>query len=354
MRKAKAKVLAGLSGGVDSAVAAMLLVERGYAVTGVMMAVYGGEGGGAGNACYGPGEAEDMARAGEVAAVLGIPFHVINCVDDYEKQVLAYFKRSYLAGETPNPCLRCNQAVKFGLLPARARSLGLEAEFFATGHYARTVFSEKYGLTLLARGADRRRDQSYFLCRLKREQLASAIFPLGDLEKEAVRALAKKAGLPVHDLPDSQDFYAGRYQELLRMAPLEGAIVDSAGTELGRHQGYWNFTPGQRRGLGLTTAEPVYVLRVDPRRNQVVVGSRQAALSASCLIAEPHFFVSPARADAALRVKIRSAQEPVPVTVTEENGRFRLFFDSPQPAPAPGQAAVLYAEDVVLGSGIIQ
>ena len=174
MKKPSKNVLVGLSGGVDSAVAAMLLVEAGFSVTGVTMAVYGGEEGPPGNACYGPGEAEDISKAEKIAAHLGIPFHVINCVDAYAEHVLGYFRQSYLDGSTPNPCVRCNCMVKFGILPSRAKSKGLEADFFATGHYARTAFSQEYGQWVLLRGADHRRDQSYFLYRLTAAQLGCA------------------------------------------------------------------------------------------------------------------------------------------------------------------------------------
>jgi tRNA-specific 2-thiouridylase len=250
--------------------------------------------------------------------------------------------------------VRCNHALKFGILPARARSLGLEAEFFATGHYARVARSPEYGVRLLLRAADRRRDQSYFLCRLTPEQVESALFPLGELAKEEVRELAKKAGLPVHGEPDSQDFYSGQYQDLLGAPPLAGAIVDEAGKELGRHGGYWNFTPGQRRGLGIAASEPLYVLRVDPVRNRVVVGPKTALLRDSCLLADPRFFVPLRRITSALSARLRSSQEPIAVTTREEGGMLRLFFASPQPVPAPGQSAVLYENDTLVGSGIIR
>jgi tRNA-specific 2-thiouridylase len=352
LKKSSGSVLVGLSGGVDSAVAAMLLVEAGYSVTGVIMAIYGGEKGNPGNACYGP-EEEDIERAGKVAAHLDIPFQVIDCVDAYAKQVLTYFRETYLAGNTPNPCIRCNCGLKFGLLPARAKSMGLKADFFATGHYARKFFSRQYGRWLLLRGADPRRDQSYFLYRLTAAHIANAVFPLGEMSKEDVRALAGRAGLPVRDSPDSQDFYSGKYQDLLGVAPLEGAIVDTAGKEVGRHRGYWNFTPGQRRGLGVSLGEPVYVLSVDPVRNQVVVGARSEASRASCLLTDTHFHIPPREVQGPLTARLRSSQEPVPVTVREEGKTLRLFFDEAQRGVAPGQSAVLYDGDIVVGGGVI-
>jgi tRNA-specific 2-thiouridylase len=354
MKKTSKNVLVGLSGGVDSAVAALLLIEAGFSVTGAAMSVYGGKEGPPGNACYGPGEAEDIRKAGEVAAHLGIPFHVIDCVDAYAEHVLGYFRQTYLGGGTPNPCVRCNAMIKFGLLPARARSQGIRADFFATGHYARTAESREYGQRVLLRGVDRRRDQSYFLYRLTAAQLESALFPLGDMGKDAVRGLAARAGLPVHDLPDSQDFYSGAYQELLGKAPLDGAVVDRAGNELGRHQGYWNFTPGQRKGLGISRAEPVYVLAVDPASNRVVVGNRSESSSSSCRLEHAHWHLPLGRVRNALTVRLRSSQEPAPATAREEDGTIRLFFDQPQHGVAPGQSAVLYDGDIVVGGGIIR
>jgi tRNA-specific 2-thiouridylase len=347
------KALVGLSGGVDSAVAAMLLVEAGFGVTGVFMAIYGGKEGPSGNACYGPGESGDIEKAGKVAAHLGIDFHVIDCVDAYAERVLGYFRETYLAGGTPNPCVRCNCVMKFGILPARARQRGLEADFFATGHYARTAFSREYGQRVLLRGADHRRDQSYFLYRLAPAQLESALFPLGDMDKKAVRELAKGAGLPVHDSPDSQDFYSGEYGDLLGVSPLEGAIVDKDGKELGRHQGYWNFTPGQRRGLKISRGEPLYVLKVDPLRNRVVVGVEREASSFSCRVEQAHFHIPLERVRGSLTVRLRSSQEPAPATARMEGEAIRLVFAQAQRGVAPGQSAVLYDGEIVVGGGVI-
>lgn len=353
------KVMVGLSGGVDSAVAALLLVRAGFSVTGVTMAVYGGPEGAptpdaCGNACYGPGEAEDIRKAGEVAAHLGIPFHVIDCVDAYAEHVLRYFREAYLAGDTPNPCVRCNHLVKFGILPVRAKAMGLDADLFATGHYVRAAFSEAYGRHVLMRGADRRKDQSYFLYRLTVGQIARTLFPLGGMGKGEVRGLARQAGLPVHDAPDSQDFYAGDYRDLLGAPPSEGTIVDSDGNVLGKHQGYWNFTPGQRRGLGLSRAEPAYVLRVEAGCNRVVVGGRREAARASCLLADTHIHVPLRDVRGPLTARLRSPQEPVPVAAEEEGQTLRLVFENPQWGVAPGQSAVLYDGDTVVGGGIIQ
>ena len=351
--KALGKVLVGLSGGVDSAVAAMMLMEAGYTVIGVLMSVYGGKDEVPGNACYGPGELEDIRKAEAVAAHLGIPLHIIDCVDAYAERVLGYFRKTYLAGGTPNPCVRCNHLLKFGILPERARQKGLKADFFATGHYARAAYSSTYGQHVLLRGKDYRRDQSYFLHRLTVDQIKTALFPLGEMRKEDVRFLAKRAGLPVHDSPDSQDFYAGGYQKLLGVSPLPGAIVDTSEKEVGRHQGYWNFTPGQRRGLGVSLGEPAYVVRVDPVRNRVVVGKKRETSCLGCRVTDTHFVIPPGRITGPLKARLRSSQEPVPVTVRKENDIFLLTFDQAQHGIAPGQSAVLYDGDILVGGGTI-
>lgn len=353
MKKSLGKVLVGLSGGVDSAVAALLLIEAGYSVTGVLMSIYGGVAGGAGNACYGPGEADDIHKAKAVAAHLGISLHVIDCVDAYAERVLGYFRETYLAGGTPNPCVRCNHLLKFGVLPERARQKGLEADFFATGHYARTEFAAQYGRRVLLRGKDYQRDQSYFLHRLTARQVESSIFPLGNMCKEEVRSLAKRAGLPVHDSPDSQDFYSGDYRDLLGMSPLEGIFVDISGKEVGKHQGYWNFTPGQRRGLGITLGQPTYVVSIDSVRNRVMVGSKRDTSCLGCHIVDTYFFIPPQDIREPLSVRLRSSQEPVPVIISEEGGTLLLTFAQAQHGVAPGQSAVLYEGDIVVGGGII-
>lgn len=351
----KKKVLVGLSGGVDSSVAALLLLEQGYEVSGVTMSVYDGPPGEAkGNACYGADEAEDIASAARLAALLGVPHLVLDCAPQYKSLVLDYFRSSYLAGQTPNPCVRCNQLLKFGLLPALAAQSGLSFDFFATGHYARVDFAPEYGRFLLRRGLDERKDQSYFLYRLSQEQLGRTLLPLGGLRKEETRALAAKHGLPMHDKPDSQDFYAGEHSELLGQAERPGRIVDSAGKELGRHQGYWRFTPGQRRGLKVAAADPLYVLRVDPQRNEVVAGGYAQSLSRACTLKDALLHLPLESAGAALTARLRSSQRPFPVQAAPEAaGGLRVDFSLPQPGVAPGQSLVFYRDDLLLGGGII-
>ncbi|MDR2669059.1 MAG: tRNA 2-thiouridine(34) synthase MnmA [Desulfovibrio sp.] len=350
------KVLVGLSGGVDSSVAALLLLEQGLEVTGIMMSVYDGPpGASGGNACYDCAEKRDIESAASSARQLGIPFHVFDCAQRYRHDVLDYFRDAYLDGKTPNPCIHCNRRLKFDFLPALAERRGLHHDFFATGHYARVEFSEQYGCCILRRGLDAHKDQSYFLYRLEQEQLRRALFPLGNMRKAEVRALARERGLPVHDRADSQDFYSGDYTELLGIAPRPGNIVDESGKVLGKHAGFWNFTPGQRRGLGIAASEPLYVVRVDAATNEVVVGGRDATLSRSCLLEDLYIGLPQALCDGMLQAQVRSSQQPFSVQVTpgREKNTMVAEFAEAQHAVAPGQSLVLYLGDIVVGGGII-
>ncbi len=350
------RVLLGLSGGVDSAVSALMLQERGYEVTAARMSVYAGpDAPGLTAGCYGRSAGEDTASAEALARRLNIPFHVLDCAEAYEELVLGYFRREYLAGRTPNPCVRCNQTIKFGALWRAAEAAGIAFDFFATGHYARIERSAETGRPLLKRGLDPRKDQSYFLYRLSREQLARTLFPLGELTKDEVRRRAAAYGLAVHDRPDSQDFYGGDYVELLGAADREGAIVDTAGRVLGRHQGFWRYTPGQRRGLGVAGGVPLYVLRVIPERNEVVVGAAEENASSGCLLDDLSFLAPEPAPGTNLRARLRSSQPLQDVTAAgrDGSGRLRVNFWKKLSGLAPGQSLVLYQDDVVVGGGII-
>ena len=341
------KIAVGLSGGVDSSVAAALLASQGHEVVGVTMKLWreGRYRGGDKDACFGPGEAEDIARAEKLCRQLGIEYHVFDCADEYEKVVLEYFRSEYLAGKTPNPCVRCNAFMKFGVLPNLARSSGIAFDKFATGHYAR--LREENGRFHLFRGADDKKDQSYFLYRLKQPQLANLIFPLGAYRKSEVRELAAKFGLEVKDKPDSQDFYSGDHTELLNTPPKVGNIVDTSGQVLGTHEGFWNYTIGQRKGLGVAAAHPLYVVELDPCRNEVVVGSAEEVVRHELRLADCSWIVEEPRGEVA--VKVRSVSKLLPAVF--EDGV--LKFPDGVAAAARGQSAVLYRNDEVLGGGII-
>lgn len=270
------KIAVGLSGGVDSSVAALLLKQQGYDVTGITMSIWNGSGAQElrKKSCYGPDEKYDIENAREVCCLLDIPFHVIDCSDQYSERVLKIFREEYLAARTPNPCIICNYKIKFGYLPEMAKSSGIEFDMFATGHYARVEYNAEKDRYLLEKGIDPKKDQSYFLYMLSQSQLRKTLFPTGTLTKDEVREIARLAGLPVWDREESQDFCSGDYRELLGAREYEGEIVHVDGRVLGKHKGLWNFTPGQRRGLSVSDSEPLYVVKLDNRLNRVIVGSK--------------------------------------------------------------------------------
>jgi tRNA-specific 2-thiouridylase len=351
------RVLVALSGGVDSSVAAALLVERGYEVIGVMLRLWAEDGPGSprANRCCTP---EAVHRAYRVADRLDIPFHLINAEAAFKSQVVDYFIAEYGAGRTPNPCIPCNQTIRFSLLLNRA--LALEATFLATGHYVRVRHGENH--CQLLRGRDPHKDQSYFLHRLTHKQLAHILFPVGELTKDGVRAIARQRGLPVAEQPESQDvcFLAGGdYRHFLaRQAPhlfQPGPIRDTSGRALGQHQGLPAYTIGQRKGLGIAASEPLYVLAIDPMENTLIVGTAEELSQDECIAERMHYIggeehTTAFRATAQIRYRARAT----PVTVTPlPHQRAHIHFASPQRAITPGQSVVLYDDEVVLGGGAI-
>jgi tRNA-specific 2-thiouridylase len=350
------KILVGLSGGVDSSVAALILKQQGHEVIGATMSIWGKDGmaakSGHKNACYGPDEKEDIEQARAIAEQIGIPYFVFDCVEQYEKIVLENFKSEYLQGRTPNPCVWCNALVKFGVLPHMAKLNGIDFDKFATGHYARIEKSDdRY---LLKRGIAPRKDQSYFLYRLKQEQLSQIILPLGGYTKEEIRQIAKDNGLNVAEKPDSQDFYDGDYNELLGIEEKEGNFVDTNGKILGTHKGFWNYTIGQRKGIGISSTEPLYVLELRKATNEVVIGPADKTFKKSLKAINLNWIVTDTLKDTIkAQAKIRSTQQPVPVTVIPEENSVRVVFDELQKSIAIGQSVVLYDNDIVLGGGVI-
>jgi tRNA-specific 2-thiouridylase len=414
-------VLVAMSGGVDSSVAAALLVRAGYECVGVLMRL-GSPGealdemrtaGVDDGACAidSPGNAgkpikighqgccsiNDAADARLVAAELGIPFYVVNFKKDFGR-IIDYFVDEYALGRTPNPCVRCNDWLKFGKLHEYARQI--DADFVASGHYARVgadggwpngqwgseeplpswPMATSPSPPALRRGVDHSKDQSYVLFGVPREQLRHMLLPIGGFEKTAVREMAQKFGLPTFDKPDSQEIcfvpdndYAGLVERRRPGEAKEGAILDAAtGAEVGRHGGQHRFTIGQRRGLSLSLGHPVYVVGRDPSANTVTVGPRQMLLASSCTVGEANWLVDDALRDSftawtKVEVKYRyntpavsgrvrllpEADEGV-ATPSGRRGRFEVRFDEPQSAVAPGQAVVLYEGDAVLGGGWIE
>ena len=352
------KVAVGMSGGVDSSVAALLLLKAGHDVSGVLMKIWPGPEAPAAakSACYGPDEAGDIQAAKDVCARLGIPLRVIDCSESYEDLVLRYFREEYLAGTTPNPCVRCNQLVKFGILPDAARRAGLTFDRFATGHYARVEHDAGLGRFLLKRAVDARKDQSYFLYRLSQAQLATVLFPLGELAKNRVRTIAREAGRPGPDKTESQDFYGGDLGDIIGQDGRAGDIVDRDGRLLGRHRGVAGYTIGQRKGLGISSPIPLYVIGIDAGTNRLTVGPKNETFRRSCTARDcvwgPYQALpAPAR----LRVKVRSGGRLVPATVSPlGDGRIQADFAEPVASVAPGQSAVFYDGETVAGGGIVE
>lgn len=357
MAEAPGRVVVGMSGGVDSATGAALLNQHGHEVIGVGLKLTGEGSNGDASACCGLRGLEDARR---VAHRIGIPFYVMNCVADFEREVISYFCRTYGRGRTPNPCVACNRRVKFPALLRAAEAV--DADFVATGHYARVVRKADNVAVELRRGADRSKDQSYFLHSLSRRQLSRVIFPLAEMTKGRTRRTARSLGLPVWEKPATQDacFLGERdYRHFLReksphaFAP--GPIVSTRGEVLGRHEGIACFTIGQRKGLGLARREPLYVVGIDASSNRVIAGSRED-VGTRRLIVERVNWIAPDAPPPHMRaqVQVRYRHKASPATMTRvDDGRVEVGFDRPQHAPAPGQSAVFYRGEIVLGGGII-
>ncbi len=350
------RIVVAMSGGVDSSVAAALLVEQGYEVVGMMLRLWSEPGTELFNRCCTP---EAMALARRVAGHLGIPFHVVDIRETFQQNIVQFFIDGYASGETPNPCMMCNRTIRFGALLDRALSIGAGA--LATGHYARTR-TGPHGLVSLLRGVDEHKDQSYVLSVLNQEQLRHAMFPVGEYPKPEVRALARKFGLPTAERSDSQDlcFLAGGdYRDFLsRNAPqveIPGPIRTPAGQTLGQHGGLAFYTIGQRKGLGIAAPEPLYVIEKDAATNALIVGPLEA-LGKNGLLAREANWVSGTSPGQAFRgtVKIRYTARAAPGVITPgEGGSFEVIFDEPLRDITPGQAAVIYDGELVLGHGLI-
>lgn len=355
----KARVVVGMSGGVDSSAAAALLVEQGYEVIGITLKLWPQDCvNRAEDKCCGPQAVTD-ARA--VSHRLNIPYYLVDEAQEFQKQVIAYFAEEYKAGRTPNPCVMCNERLKFGTLISRARHLG--AEKIATGHFARVEQDVATGRYLLKRGRDPRKDQSYFLFSLKQEQLARTLFPLGELTKNDTREIARDCALKTAEKEESMEICFvpdrdyGKFLEQSRLVERHpGDIVDVHGRVLGAHDGIEFYTIGQRKGLGISSPKPLYVLELDARNNRVVVGDESLLESDSFVVERCNwipFVTPPERLE--VSAKIRYNHPGAPATVEPApDGVARVKLHTPQRAVTPGQACVFYQEDLVVGGGWIR
>jgi tRNA-uridine 2-sulfurtransferase len=371
--RTKKKVVVAMSGGVDSSVAAALLLRGGYDVIGVFMRLGSPQGvevvetcdpaTGAKNkqGCCSVLDADDARR---VAGMLGVPFYVLNFQDDFGR-VIDYFVDEYNRGRTPNPCVRCNDWLKFGKLAQYAQAVG--ADYIASGHYARVGTDSATGERALLRGLDHRKDQSYVLFGMSRDALEHTLLPIGGYEKPAVRAIAEDLGLPVFNKPDSQEIcfvpnqdYAGLVRRRSPDSFRPGALVTTDGKLVGSHEGHQHFTIGQRKGVGVAFGYPIYVVDIDPASNTVTLGEKDALQKSSLLARQINLLSSRLTGAQNLpcTAKIRYNHQPQPARVTVTgNDEFVVHFDEPQSAITPGQAVVLYDDDdddVVLGGGWIE
>jgi tRNA-specific 2-thiouridylase len=360
--KDRPTIAVGLSGGVDSTMAAKLLLDQGYNVIGLTMSIWDDSvpiKEATKSGCFGPGEAEDLIAARQICDRLGIEHHIIRLQSEYKDNVLDYFCSTYLDGKTPNPCLMCNQRMKFGLLPQKAKEQGISFDYFATGHYARVEYSERNKRFQLKRALDLTKDQSYFLSFLNQEQLSTLMFPLGNLTKAEIKATARACGFgDLADKQESQDFletddYGVLFEENTFRS---GDIVDIREKVLGQHRGLIHYTIGQRKNLGIAgQTEPYYVIDIDSVKNRLIVGPQRYLYGIICKAVNLNWVsIEPPTRPFWTKAKIRLQHDPADCYVTPmPNNSAEINFEKPQLSITPGQGIVLYDRDTVFTGAII-
>ena len=346
------KVLLGMSGGVDSSVSALLLRQKGYEVIGTTLEMFSGSG------CIDINTSED---ARNMCNSLQIPHYIYNCKEEFKKHVIEDFIHCYANCKTPNPCIECNRYMKFGVMWEKAKELG--CEYIATGHYAKTEYSEKYGRWVLKKSNAGKKDQSYVLWNIPKEIIEHILFPLEEFEdKEQIRKIARENNLKVANKPDSEDICFipdGNYKKFLEensnIRPKQGNIVNSKGEILGKHTGLYNYTIGQRKGLGISYVTPLFVLGFNPAKNEVIVGEEDELYKKEILVTDINLLlvdeiIEPIEVD----VKTRYSSKVAKAQIMQNGNEIKVTFEEPQKAITPGQSAVFYIDDIVLGGGKIK
>lgn len=346
------RVMIGMSGGVDSSVAAFLLKNEGYEVIGATLELF------AGSSCC---NIDTYIDAKNVCNQLGIPHFTFNYKDEFRKHVINDFISCYANCKTPNPCIECNKYMKFGFMYEKAKELG--CNYIATGHYAKTEYSEKYGKWVLKKSKSLKKDQSYVLWNIPKELIEHVLFPLADYEeKEEIRKIARDNNLKVANKPDSEDICFvpdGNYKKFLEnnsdIKPKEGNIVDTKGKILGKHTGLYNYTIGQRKGLGISNPVPLFVVGFNSGKNEVIVGEEKELYKSEIEVDEINLILVDEIKDwMDVEVKTRYSSKVAKAKIKQEDNKIKVKFEEPQRAVTPGQSAVFYVDDIVLGGGKIQ